>query len=77
MSSFAESKLLEIVFLSHANLSRSEETYDADQGLITITASYSGDITDGLIQVVHPFSETLKVEYNPVVPPMYYTEEEC
>ena len=27
--------------------------------------------------MVHPFAETLNVEYNPAVPPMYYTEEEC
>ena len=77
LPSFAESKLLDIVFLSHVNLSQSEEAYDADEGIITIDASYKGDITNRAIEVVHPFSETLSVEYDPLVPPMYYTEEEC
>ena len=69
-------KILDLISIPHSNISSIEKEYNQNNGIITINAEYNGDITGGHLKVVYP-SVQLDVVYSPMIPPSYYSAEEC
>ena len=73
---YAATHLLQVVRIEHENISSYTEEYDHETGTITIEASYTGDISTRAIAFLYATSSDV-LTYDPLVPALYYSEEEC
>ena len=69
-------KVLDLINIPHPNISHINKEYDKKNGVISIKAEYTGDITDGIIPIAYS-STWFNVSYSPMIPPTFYSQEEC
>ena len=73
---YAAAHLLQVVRIEHENISSYTEEYDHETGTIIIDASYSGDLSTRTITFFYATNSDVLL-FNPLVPALYYSEEEC
>ena len=70
------SKIIDLISITHANITQIRKQYNHKVGTITIDAEYEGDITEGIIPVSYSSAE-FNISYEPMVSPAYYSTEQC